>query len=63
MRQLELALDDMLATHPRKLSDAERAILRPQLRDFLLLLNELNISLKDLEFLTESPPQSHDTSH
>lgn len=63
MKQLELDLDTWLDTHPRQLTDAERTILRPRLRDFLALLNELNISLKDLEFLTDAPPQSHDTSH
>lgn len=63
MKQLELDLDAWLDTHPRQLTDAERAILRPKLRDFLELLNELNISLKDVKFLNDAPPQSHDTSH
>jgi hypothetical protein len=60
-KQLELDLEDMLDTHPRQLTEAERAILRPQLREFLQLLNELNISLKSLEFLSEEPPGRHDS--
>lgn len=60
-KQLELDLAEMLDTHPWQLTEAEKAILRPQLHAFLEMLNTLGLSLRDLEILTDELPGRYDT--
>lgn len=45
----EQQVEHLLDTHPRVLSHEEREILRPNMKQVLLLLQELNIDLETYE--------------
>lgn len=63
MTTIDDQVEHMLDTYPRPLSDDDRAFLRPQLRDFLLLMATMCIYLQDLEVLDDTQPGRRDSLH
>jgi hypothetical protein len=49
MASFEAQVEHLLDTHPRVLSPEEREILRPNMKQILLFLQELNIDLETYE--------------